>query len=64
MRTYDKKETRTDDPPDPTGNPISIDDRELMLKNSAVAEAAKRLADAGGSAPDMAYIPRRRGELA
>ena len=47
-----------------TENAISAAYRELVLKKFAVAEAAKWLADAGGSAPNMAYIPRRRSELA
>ncbi len=47
-----------------TENAVSPAYRELVLEKFAVAEAAKWLADAGGSAPDMAYIPRRRSELA
>ena len=47
-----------------TENAVSLAYRELVLKKFAVAEAAKWLADAGGSAPDMAYVPRRRSELA
>ena len=47
-----------------TENAVSPAYRELVLEKFAVAEAAKWLANAGGSAPDMAYIPRRRSELA
>ena len=47
-----------------TEHAVSVAYRELVLEKFAVAEAAKWLADAGGSAPDMAYIPRRQGELA
>ena len=46
-----------------TENAVSPAYRELVLEKFEVAEAAKWLADAGGSAPDMAYIPRRRSEL-
>ena len=47
-----------------TENAVSPAYRELVLEKFAAAEAAKWLADAGGSTPDMAYIPRRRSELA
>ena len=47
-----------------TENAVSAAYRELVLEKFEVVEAAKWLADAGGSAPDMAYIPRRRSELA
>ena len=47
-----------------TENAVSLAYRELVVEKFAVAEAAKWLADAGGSAPAMAYIPRRRSEPA
>ena len=47
-----------------TENAVSPAYREVVVEKFAAAEAAKRLADAGGSAPNMAYIPRRRSELA
>ena len=34
-----------------------------VVKRNAVVSAAKRLADDGGSQPDMEYIPRRRSEV-
>ena len=46
-----------------TENAVSPAYRKLVLEKFE-AEAATWLADAGGSAPDMAYIPRRRSELA
>ena len=46
-----------------TENAVSPAYRRLVMEKFE-AEAAKWLADAGGSAPDMAYIPRRRSEPA
>ena len=46
-----------------TENAVSPAYRGLVMEKFE-AEAAKWLADAGGSAPDMAYIPRRRSEPA
>ena len=47
-----------------TENAVSPAYRRLVLEKFEVAEAGKWLADVGGSAPDMEYIPRRRSELA
>ena len=46
-----------------TENAVSPAYRKLVMEKFEV-EAATWLADAGGSAPDMEYIPRRRSELA
>ena len=45
-----------------TENAVSPAYRRLVMEKFE-AEAAKWLADAGGSAPDMAYIPRRGASL-
>ena len=46
-----------------TENAVSPTYRTQVLEKCEVVEAAKWLGDAGGSAPDMEYIPRRRSEL-
>ena len=46
-----------------TENAVSPAYRKLVLEKFEV-EAATWLADAGGSVPDMEYVPRRRSELA
>ena len=47
-----------------TENAVSPGYREQVLEQFEAVEAAKWLGDAGGSTPDMEYIPRRRSELA
>ena len=47
-----------------TENAVSPAYRRLVLEKFEVVGAAKWLGDAGGSGPDMEYIPRRRSELA
>ena len=47
-----------------TENAVSPAYRRQLLEKFEAVEAAKWLGEAGGSAPDMEYIPRRRSELA
>ena len=47
-----------------TENAVSPAYRQLVLEQFEAVNAAKWLGDAGGSALDMEYIPRRRSELA
>ena len=47
-----------------TENAVSPAYREQVREKFDSIKAAKWLGDAGGSAPDIEYIPRRRGELA
>ena len=47
-----------------TENAVSPSYRKQVVEKFKVAEAAQWLGNAGGSAPDMEYIPRRRSELA
>ena len=47
-----------------TENALSPAYRQLVLEKFEAVEAAKWLGRAGGSAPDMEYIPRRQSELA
>ncbi len=45
-----------------TENAVSPAYRRLVLRKLETIDAAKWLSDAGGSVPDMQYIPRRRSE--
>ena len=47
-----------------TENAVSPAYRHLVVEKFKAVEATKWLGDAGGSAPDMEYIPRRQSELA
>ena len=47
-----------------TENAVSSAYRQLVLNKLETLNAAKWLGDAGGSVPDMQYIPRRRSEIA
>ena len=47
-----------------TENAVSPTYRRLVLRKLETLQAAKWLGDAGGSVPDMEYIPRRRSEIA
>ena len=47
-----------------TENSVSPTYRQLVLRKLETLDAAKWLGDAGGSVPDMQYIPRRRSEIA
>ena len=47
-----------------TENAVSPAYREQVLEQLEAVKAAQWLSNAGGSAPDMEYIPRRRSELA
>ena len=47
-----------------TENAVSLAYRRLVMDKFAAIKAARWLGEAGGSAPDMEYIPRRRSEPA